>query len=88
MKGFDIMNTLLKWLNKNDIEYYTEDWGIIKPSLKNVFFVYNNKAIVFTFRLNDKGEIKHGSYFVENIETRIQGYEKTIKKAIEMIDEI
>ena len=82
------MNTLLKWLKENNIEYYIEDWGIVKPSLKNVFFIYDNKAIVFTFQLNDKGKIKHGNYFVENIETKIQGYTKSIKKAIEMIDEI
>ena len=88
MKGFDNMNTLLKWLKENNIEYYIEDWGILKPSLRNVFFVYNNKSIVFTFKLNDEGKIKTGAYFVENIEKRIQGYEKTIKKAIEMIDEI
>ena len=88
MKGFDNMNTLLKWLNENNIEYYIKDWGIIKPSLRNLYFIYNNKAVVFTFILNDKGGIKYGDYFVENIETGIQGYTKNIKKAVEMIDEI
>lgn len=80
------MKTFIKWLNESGIEYYIEEWGIGEaPLLKNVFFIYNNKALKVSFRIDNKGNIEYGNYFIEDIESGLETYVKTVKKIIDVI---